>query len=447
MAFPLSFEGKIGRFQYLLWSAAAFLSQHLVVLIACRWLRIKPDMDAMFWLVPLRSLATQAYASDTVLLLGFAMFLLVAWILAVLAFRRAADTNFGEGVAAVVIAPVVQIPVILWLAALPPRPKDASVAPGARAGSYSAAALGVLVGIGATLATVMLSALVFGVYGYGLFLVSPFVIGGAAGYFANRNGDIGRGATAQVVIIALLLGGVALVLAALEGVVCIVLASPLAAGVALVGGMAARAIVISSKKTPRQMAPAFAVLPVLFALENLFVPATNFNTIQSVIIVAPAEAVWRSVLHMDRIDEPLALPFRLGVAYPVRGEVIGEGVGAVRHGEFSTGTAIERVTEWVPNRRLAFVVETDIPAMREMSPYEHVRAPHVVGYFTTRTTSFELTPRGGGATEVTLRSSHLIRLDPLPYWMPFARWMIAENNARVLAHVKKQAERSARAGL
>jgi len=33
---------------------------------------------------------------------------------------------------------------------------------------------------------------------------------------------------------------------------------------------------------------------------------------------------------MDTIDEPLALPFRLGVAYPLRGEVIGEGVGAVR---------------------------------------------------------------------------------------------------------------------
>jgi hypothetical protein len=238
---------------------------------------------------------------------------------------------------------------------------------------------------------------------------------------------------------ALALGGIALILAALEGLICIVLASPLAAGVALIGGLLGRSIALATRRPPRQMAPALAILPLLFALEHAFQPATSFNTIQSITIAAPAEAVWRSVLHMERIDEPLALPYRFGVAYPVRGEVLGEGVGALRRGEFSTGTAIERVTEWTPNRRLAFVVETDIPAMHELSPYEHVHAPHVIGYFTTRTTSFELTPRNG-AVELTLRSSHEIRLDPLLYWMPFARWMIAENNARVLAHVKRQAE-------
>ncbi len=31
---------------------------------------------------------------------------------------------------------------------------------------------------------------------------------------------------------------------------------------------------------------------------------------------------------MERIDEPIALPFRLGVAYPISGEIAGEGVGA-----------------------------------------------------------------------------------------------------------------------
>jgi hypothetical protein len=182
----------------------------------------------------------------------------------------------------------------------------------------------------------------------------------------------------------------------------------------------------------------------VFALEHLFAVPTNFDTLQSVEINAPVDAVWRSILHMDRIDEPLALPYRLGVAYPIRGEVLGEGVGAVRHGEFSTGIAVERVTEWVPNQKLAFVVVNDIPAMREMSPYEHVHAPHVVGYFSTRTTSFELVPRSG-AVEVVLRTSHEIRLDPILYWTPMARWMVAENNARVLAHIRRQAERSFRA--
>jgi uncharacterized membrane protein YhaH (DUF805 family) len=446
MALPFSFEGRIGRVQYLLWSAAAFLSQHLAVLIACRWRGVKPDMNVVFWLGPLRTLATQVAASDALLIAGFVFFLLIAWLLGVLAFRRAADANENEGIAVLAMAPLVQIPVILYLATLPTRPTEQAAAPrGEIRKDYRSAALGVTAGVGLTLAAVAVSTLVFRVYGYGLFMASPFVIGAATAYFANRRGDIGLGPTTALVMVALALGGIALVSAALEGLICIVLAAPLAAGVAFIGGAAGRAITIVRNRPPRQMAPALAILPLIFALEYAFQPATSFNTIQSITIAAPAEAVWRSVLHMDRIEEPLALPYRFGVAYPVRGEVIGEGVGALRRGEFSTGTAIERVTEWVPNRRLAFVVESDIPAMRELSPYEHVHAPHVIGYFTTRTTSFELALRGEGIVEVTLRSSHEMRLDPLLYWMPFARWMIAANNARVLAHVKRQAERSVRA--
>jgi hypothetical protein len=67
-------------------------------------------------------------------------------------------------------------------------------------------------------------------------------------------------------------------------------------------------------------------------------------------------------------EEPVALPLRLGVAYPMRGEVMGEGVGAILLGEFSTGTVVERVTEWIPNQKLACIMLDDVPAMRELSP-------------------------------------------------------------------------------
>ena len=143
---------------------------------------------------------------------------------------------------------------------------------------------------------------------------------------------------------------------------------------------------------------------------------------------------------MNALDEPPALPFRLGVAYPLRGEIIGEGVGAIRRGEFSTGIAIERITEWVPNRKLAFEVVSDVPGMRELSPYEHVHAPHVVGYFLTKETSFELTPLADGRTEIVERTLHELKLDPIFYWLPLARWVVHANNARVLAHIRRQAE-------
>jgi hypothetical protein len=130
----------------------------------------------------------------------------------------------------------------------------------------------------------------------------------------------------------------------------------------------------------------------------------------------------------------------LGLAYPVRGQVLGEGIGSIRLGEFSTGVARERVTEWIPNRKLAFILLNEVPSMRELSPYAKVHAPHVVGYFRTTNTSFELLARENGDTDVIERTSHELKLEPVLYWLPLARWVVHENNARVLAHIKRQAE-------
>jgi hypothetical protein len=160
-------------------------------------------------------------------------------------------------------------------------------------------------------------------------------------------------------------------------------------------------------------------------------PAATFETSQTVRVNAPPETVWNAIVRMDTMTAPLALPFRLGVAYPVRGEILGEGVGATRLGEFSTGIAVERVTEWIPNQRLAFAVEADVPSMHEISPYKHVHAPHAVGYFRTSLTSFELARQPDGGTEIVERTSHQLKLDPVYYWLPMARWIVRENNMRI----------------
>jgi uncharacterized membrane protein YhaH (DUF805 family) len=444
MRFPFAFEGQIRRTSYALWSLGAFFSQHVVVLIVFKAMGEPLALDWWFVVAPLRSLVTHSYATDVVLLLALAYLLILAWALAALSFRRAANANISEWIAAAAVAPIVQVPVILFLCVVPPRvaqsrpPGDI----GAAQPGWTAAAQGVVAGMGVTLFAVAVGALVFGTYGYGMFVVSPFVIGTITAYLANRSRDIGAGRTASLVFGASVLGGIALVVAALEGAVCIVLASPLGLGIAVVGGMLGRAIALRTRRSPRQTLSGLALLPLVFGLEAAMPPTTRFDTMQTVEIAASPEAVWNAIVHMDTIDEPVALPFRLGIAYPLRGEVIGEGVGAIRRGEFSTGTAIERVTEWSVNEKLAFVVLEDVPAMDELSPYRHVHAPHVIGYFRTSTTSFELQPRAGGRTRIVERTAHELRLDPVFYWLPLARWVVDANNARVLTHIRNQAERS-----
>jgi uncharacterized membrane protein YhaH (DUF805 family) len=450
--FLFSFNGRIRRIPYALWSLAVFFSQHLVVLLAFRSqdqsLRLSgsPASDWAFYVAPLRWLVKLDRPSDLMLILALADLLIAAWVLSALAFRRARDGNVNGWIAAFAVAPLIQIPAIAYLSLVPSRTPEglstADVEIGSTDAGRAAAAQGMVIGMGLTLLAVATSTLVFGTYGFGLFVASPFVIGATTAYFANRKRDLGISRTMGLVAGATALGGVALVVAALEGLVCIVLAAPLGLGVALVGGLLGRGSARYAAGSPRQTLPGLALLPLVFALESTWSATTSFVTYETIEVHAPREAVWRAIVRMEPIDEPLALPFRLGVAYPIEGEVIGEGVTAMRHGRFSTGIAVERVTEWVPNQKLAFAVVNDVPAMHELSPYAHVHAPHVIGYFRTTDTSFELVPRPDGRTRIIERTSHELRLDPVLYWLPLARWVIHENNARVLNQIRRQAEHS-----
>ena len=61
--------------------------------------------------------------------------------------------------------------------------------------------------------------------------------------------------------------------------------------------------------------------------------------------------------------------------------------------------------------------------------------------FLTNLTSFELVPLPGGRTQLVERTSHELRLEPILYWMPMARWVIDHNNARVLDYIRRSAEK------
>jgi hypothetical protein len=457
MPWLFSFDGRVRPLPYAAWSWLILSSQYLASAIALRadgaakaFLGRWPAMVTLesLYPVPLHPLAVHVWFepggafADLILLLVMAYVLVAAWALAALAFRRASDAAIGGGVTVFVIAPILQLPIVLLLCIIPSRAaKGTAPAIQLSRSDWAAAAQGVVTGMAMTLVAVAVGTLLFGAYGYGLFVVAPLVIGAMTAYVANRYRDLGMWRTAVLVAGATALGGMALVFSALEGLVCIVSASPLAFGVALVGGLLGRAIAVRSPRSAAQTLSIVASLPLVFTVESALNGVTSFATEQTIEISASPAAVWRAILHMDTIDEGLALPFRLGVAYPVRGDIIGEGLGALRRGEFSTGTAVEHVTEWVPQRKLAFVVDSDVPAMRELSPYEHVHAPHVVGYFRTIDTSFELVPRGDNHTVIIERTAHELRLEPVLYWLPLARWVIAQNNARVLAHIRHQAER------
>jgi hypothetical protein len=395
-------------------------------------------LDLEFWLTPLSS-ALSIYSLPPVWGAAvFAYFLLVAWLLALMSFKLAQRTNRGFVLAVLSVVPVVQLGAILLNAVLPAGDAVDDMEQ-SHATSAKNMTMGLIAGIALVVLAVLISAVTFGAYGWGLFVMTPFLVGMTSGYLVNEQSDLGASTTMKLAIAAAGLGSLALVVLALEGLVCIILAAPLAIPLVMLGGVLGRQLAIA-RQDRRNPLVSVAIMPMIFMLEAAMPPEAPIVTQYEIEIAAPAERVWQALISSEPIAPAPGLPALAGLAYPIKGTLKGEGLGATRTGTFSTGTATEVVTEWKPNKLLAFRVEDEAPAMEEMSPYRRVHAPHVEGYFITGETRFVLVPLAGNRTRLKIASQHLLRIDPVPYWEPIARLAIHENVSRVLADIKVKSE-------
>jgi hypothetical protein len=440
------FRGRLSPALYPFLAGPLLLLQHAAVALACAREGHALTPDLLFWLLPLKRLIDTRFhrIADVELALVFVVVLLSAGGVAIVSIRRAARSGFGFGLAVMAIVPGLQVFAVLLLSLLPfPRPAPsadagdvADEAPGANAVHILQ---GLLSGVAVIVLAVLVSAVTFGAYGYGLFLLTPLLVGITTAYLANRRHPLSAGDTNWLVLSATALGGFSLIVLALEGIICLILAAPLAAGAALIGGVLGRAAALNRNRYDKPLM-AVALLPAIFALEAAMPPAAAIASRESIDIAAPSSAVWRAVTSDAPIIVSPGLVGRAGLAYPLRGALRGEGVGAIRIGYFSTGVARERVTVWQPHRALGFAVLVQPPAMEEMSPYRRDHAPHVLGYFETGETHFILEPLRNGGTRLTVAASHVLRIDPIPYWEPIARWAAAANSRRVLLDLKRKAE-------
>lgn len=434
-----SFRGRLSRRAFVAAALSVFLCQHLAVFAALAAMGEPFSPQWWFWFTPLRALVQSCASPPWVPLSAMAALLVVNAALAALAMRRARDAGLGEGAAALVIAPGLQIVVLIVLCLRPtaaePAP-DVSPPPRLRNGVL----IGLVVGALLSVAAVAANTLWLGVYGWSLFLASPFLIGLVTAYLSNADTDIGMRRTLAIVAGALFIGAVGIMLVAFEGLICLVMASPLIFGSAWLGAAMGRELARRGGRARRSTMASVAFLPIFFMGEALLPPQAAFDDTQSVVIAAPPARVWDAIVHMGPIPDAPAPPFGWGLAYPVDGKILGQGVGAIRVGYFSTGVAYERITSWNPNRVLAFDVLSDPPSMRELSPYAHVNAPHVIGYFRTTTARFDITPLENGKTRLSLTTHHDLDLEPALYWTPIARWAVDANKDRVLNHFRRQAE-------
>lgn len=275
-----------------------------------------------------------------------------------------------------------------------------------------------------------------GVYGWTLFAAIPFMIGGLGGALTDAGGYSGaakRGALANVLAAACLL------VFAFEGLICIGMALPLAAGCGALGGMAAHRILDGG---PAHGATAALILPLGLATLGYDVTAHPpvFAVTTSVEVAAPPERVWQNVVSFRDLPEPEEWFFKAGLAYPQRARVEGRGVGAVRYCEFSTGPFVEPIDVWNEPRHLSFRVTSNPQPMREWSPYTELSAVHLDGYMVSKRGEFRLIPIAGNRTRLEGTTWYQHGLWPAHYWRLWSDAVIHRIHLRVLRHIKKLSE-------
>lgn len=361
---------------------------------------------------------------------------------------RAAGKKLGWAV--LFFVPVVNLAFFVALCFLPEVVQTDAGSPGDDETYHGiASAVGALV-ISAVISFILVefSTKGVGVYGGGLFLGVPFFMGFISSALYNYRAPRPMGKSVAMGLAPLGLLGVVLLTVAYEGVVCLLMALPLAAPLAMGGAVLAHSMFAQRHRpTVTYMGAWVLIVPLAMTLEyTAHVQPPVLQVTTSIEINATPDVVWDNVISFPPLAPPKEVLFRSGIAYPTSGEIFGRGVGAVRHCRFSTGEFIEPITVWDEGRLLAFDVTAQPQSMRELSPWP-VTPPHLErNYMLSRHGQFRFVALPGGRTRLEGTTWYQNYFWPQPYWRLWSDFIVHRIHRRVLEHVKEQAERNLRSG-
>lgn len=462
----LLLTGTLGRARYLALGVSLFgLKFALDWTVARRFGRPWSPLSYLVW--PDRESVLVFELSDADRQFGFTLLALALpfiWIGVTLTLKRLRDAHLPLALVLLFFVPLVNVMVLLGLCLVPSRPSvpsdlaDAEPAPEARPAIRPAAGggrlvsfwLASLVSAAVTVTYVYFSATLLRSYGFGVFVAAPFALGFMAAMIHGLPRRRSMKECCSVALTALGLAGVAALALAFEGLICVAMAAPIALVLAVLGAMVGYVVQSrpwASETAPTLMMGLLVVMPSLMTAESFGGRKPAVREVRTEVLVnAPAERVWGYVVAFPPLAEPSDFLFRTGVAYPIRAEIHGRGVGAVRHCVFSTGAFVEPIEAWDEPRLLAFRVTDRPPPMNELSPFD-VHPPHLDDFLVSRRGQFRLERLADGRTRLEGTTWYTNRMWPAAYWGLWSDAIIHRIHGRVLDHVRDLAEADSRASL
>lgn len=278
-------------------------------------------------------------------------------------------------------------------------------------------------------------------YGIALFVATPLLVGFHAAFALGARRAIDLKDALAASLLALLCLAIALVAFAIEGVVCLAMALPIAVPLAMLGALFAywlRKYALAHQ--PTVLLLCIGLAPFGATVEHAL--PHNADVVQvatSIDIPAPPQQVWRTILQPARLSAPSHVLFRAGVAYPLASHIEGTGPSAIRYCDFSTGKLIEPVLIWDQGRRLRFTVRSNPLPMQEWTPYARLHPPHLDGFLVSRQGEFRLEALSGGQTRLIATTWYQDHLYPARYWKLWSDYIIHQVHKMVLENVRQRA--------
>jgi hypothetical protein len=278
-----------------------------------------------------------------------------------------------------------------------------------------------------------------GVYGLGLFILMPTFIGALSSMLVGFESNISRKEAVIVGWKSMLIIFVCLMAFALEGLICLMMASPIAFFFSWIGSIIG--FLILQKGPGKAMASLvllFTSIPLMSLIEREKTPELN-SVITSIEINTSPENVWKQVIEFPRLEEPNEWIFKAGISYPIDATISGSGTNAVRYCNFNTGSFVEPITIWKAPEILKFDVLSQPVPMQELSFWD-VNAPHLHDYFVSKKGQFRLKRLANGNTLLEGTTWYYHNIFPTFYWKIWSDYIIHKIHKRVLVHIKLNAE-------
>jgi hypothetical protein len=215
-----------------------------------------------------------------------------------------------------------------------------------------------------------------------------------------------------------------------EGVMCLLIVSPLVLIFILIGVFVGR--LIFKRKNNTMNISVFSLLFMIFISDTLSHHSYENMVSDTIIIHAKPDSIWRHVVAFDSIQEPPHYwLFKIGMPCPKASIVDGYYEGAGRKCIFSNGyTFDERISVYKPGDDLVFDI-TNQP-----------RDPEIMGHIDLVRGEFKLKDNGDGTTTLTGNSWYKLYVFPTWYYDIWAVSLVRNVHTRVMENIKKLSERN-----